>query len=263
MNSEENLIKAFKAIAKKRWIKSDSSSHGSIGIVFEKELCKSPDAFYFPDYEGIEIKCSSRYSRYPLYLFTVSFDGPTFPEINRIVDNYGAPDKDFIDKKVLFTKLNAEKINKSNSKYKFGIELDRKEEKMYLLVYDESNNLIERKSFVYLDSIKNHLLIKLNKLAVIYASKKKENKFDFFRYYKITIYELLSFELLLDLIENRTISIELISRISKSGEDIGRYRNKNLVFSINKKQIFRLFKKIYEYNADTKEVYGRYRITSK
>lgn len=106
MNEDTKLlIEQFRQITNKGWIKSISNSFGSIGLTFEKELGKKPDAMYFPDYHGIEIKCTSRYSRYPLYLFTIAFDGPTFPEINRIVEKYGWPDKDYSDRKVLFVKL--------------------------------------------------------------------------------------------------------------------------------------------------------------
>lgn len=91
----KKLIDNFKIIANKKWIKSVSKSFGSIGITFEKELDKNPDALYFPDYYGTEIKCTSRYSRYPLFLFTVAFDGPSFPEINRIVEKYGYLDKTY------------------------------------------------------------------------------------------------------------------------------------------------------------------------
>ena len=60
LNKEINdLVEEFKRVAKKRWIKSEFKSFGSIGLTFEKELRKNPDAMYFPDFEGIEIKCVS------------------------------------------------------------------------------------------------------------------------------------------------------------------------------------------------------------
>ena len=51
----KKLIDDFKIITNKKWIKSISKSFGSIGITFEKELGKNPDALYFPDYYGTEI----------------------------------------------------------------------------------------------------------------------------------------------------------------------------------------------------------------
>ena len=69
---ENNLLNKFSEIYKKKWIKSFSNSFGSIGLTFENELGKKADSLYFPDYEGIEIKCVSRFSKYPLYLFKFS-----------------------------------------------------------------------------------------------------------------------------------------------------------------------------------------------
>lgn len=56
------------------------------------------------------------------------------------------------------------------------------------------------------------------------------------------------------LLSSGVIEVALISRISKSGEDVGRYRNKNLVFSISKKEIKRLFKEIYHESIEDKVV---------
>ena len=83
----KKLVNEFKRISNKKWIKNNYKSFGAVGNTFEKELGKNADSTYFPDYYGIEIKCTSKFSKYPLYLFTVAFDDPTFPEIERIVSN--------------------------------------------------------------------------------------------------------------------------------------------------------------------------------
>lgn len=255
MNEEvKKLIDNFKIIANKKWIKSVSKSFGSIGITFEKELDKSPDALYFPDYYGTEIKCTSRYSRYPLFLFTVAFDGPSFPEINRIVEKYGYPDKTYPNKKVMFEKVSCNKKNLVNNQYKFKLEVDENEEKLFLCVYGLDDELIERESFVYLKTIEEHLTLKLNRLAVVSASTKTIDDEKYFRYYKIDIYNLISFERFLRLLKIGVIEVNLISRISKSGNDSGRYRNKNLVFSIKKNNIEKLFTNIYSCDNDLAEI---------
>lgn len=251
MKYYDNLIKKFKEISDKGWIKSSNHNHGGVGITFEHELDKKSDALFLPDYEGIELKCTTKYSKYPLYLFTIAFDGPTFPEINRLVELYGYPDKNFKDKNVLFTKLSLKETHIVNNKYKFKLELDKIDEKLYLMVFDMDNNLIEKKSFVYLKSIYDHLMVKLSKLAVINAYRKKLNNDDYFKYYKITIYELISFEKFLTLLEDGYIVVDLVARLNKSGVDKGRYRNKNLEFSIPKQNITKLFNKIYEYDKDS------------
>ena len=119
------LIKEFERVKNKNWVKSVNKGFGSIGLTFERELGKTQDAMYFPDYNGIEIKCTNMFSRYPLFLFTVAFDGPNFPEIDRIVKKYGWPDKDFPNKNILFTKVNFQRINILPSKYNFKLEKDQ------------------------------------------------------------------------------------------------------------------------------------------
>lgn len=177
----------------------------------------------------------------------MSFDGPTFPEINRLVEKFGYPDKDYPDKKIIFKKINNDNI--SNKKYQFKLDIDCDEKKLYLCVYDNYQNLIEKESFVYLSSIKDHLCVKLNQMALIYSATRTINKEKFFHYYKIEIYNLKNFDTFLKLIKMKIIEVDLISRISKSGNDTGRYRNKNLVFKINKDKIWMLFDRIYTYSS--------------
>lgn len=246
----ELLINEFKKISKKGWIKSINKSFGSVGLTFENELGKKPDAMYFPDYCGIEIKCTSKYSKYPLYLFTAAFDGPTFPEINTIVEKYGWNDKDYPDKKVLYAKLGFKEKKLINNNYKFKLTFNDTKDKIYLCVYDLNDNLIDKESFIYLDTLYNHFILKLNILALIYATTKNEKQEKYFRYYKMIIYKVTSFERFLTLLENDIIKVDLISRMNKSGIDAGRYRNKNLVFYIYKDKMEKLLKEICSYNND-------------
>ena len=106
---------------------------------------------YFPDYHEIEIKGTSRSGRYPLYLFTIAFDSPTFPEINRIVESYGWPDKDYSDRKVLFAKLSFKEKKIVNDKYKFQLSIEKNEGKILLNIYDLNNRVIDSQSFVYIE----------------------------------------------------------------------------------------------------------------
>lgn len=243
------LINQFKIISKKIWIKNENKSWGSVGLTFEKQLNKKADSMFFPDYLGTEIKCTTLNSKYPLFLFTLAFDGPSFPEINRLVENFGYPDKDFPDKKILFETINSKNIQNHKNKYNFKLEINYEEEKIYLCVYDSFQNLIEKESFVYFDSIKNHLTVKLNKMALIFAANKVINKEKYFHYYRMEIYKLKNFNTFLNLLEKEIIEVDLIARINKSGKDIGRYRNKNLVFKIKKEDIWKLFNRIYSYSS--------------
>ena len=110
--------------------------------------------------------------------------------------------------------------------------------------------LIEERSYIEFETIKSRLELKLTKLAVVYASKKIINNDIYFRYYLMTLYKLNSFEKFIELLEKGYIKVEIIGRVSKSGENAGRQKNKNLVFSIPKEKIELLFNKITEYNSD-------------
>ena len=72
-------------------------------------------------------------------------------------------------------------------------------------MYDLYGNLIERDAFINFDSLRSHLKIKLSSLALIYASKKRIECVDYFRYYKMIIYELKSFDVFLKLLEENII----------------------------------------------------------
>ena len=73
---------------------------------------------------------------------------------------------------------------------------------------------------------------------------------DHYRYYSLNIYELISFEKFLHLLENNIINVSIEGRISRSGFKEGKNRNKNLVFKIPKENISDLFCLIYEKDMD-------------
>lgn len=246
----KDLLNKFKNICDKKWIPSVSNGHGTIGLTFEHELGKKIDTEYTPDYKDIEIKCSTRYSRHNITLFSIAFDGPSKKEIIRLNDNYGSADNDFADKKTLMKTINSAHLSQLKSGYYLSLEVNK--DKLFLLVYDENKKLIEKQSFIYLDTIKKHLLTKVNNLAYIKGSKKKINEKEYFRYYEISLYKLKSFNIFIELLLNGDIDVTVMSRISKSGSSAGRYFNKNLVFQIKQKNIEKLFNFIHYYNHDKK-----------
>lgn len=60
-------------------------------------------------------------------------------------------------------------------------------------------------------------MLKLNKLAIVYASQKEFHQSKYFRYYKIFIYQLRSFEIFLDLLKTEKIDVYFEARIGRSG----------------------------------------------
>ena len=104
-------------------------------------------------------------------------------------NEHGYSDKDYPEYKVLATNLSYKYKTTIKSGVKFKLHIDTGEEKLYLNIYDSNNNIVESESFVYLDSIKQHLLLKLNLLALVYAENKKDENSKYFHYYKMAIYK--------------------------------------------------------------------------
>ena len=245
-----NLINEFKNISKRRWIQGINNYTNSAGLTFENLLNKKADSMYFPDYEGIEIKCTQRFSRYPITLFSSAFDGPSLYEMNRILSKYGKNDVIYKDRKLLNAEINTNTKTLVNNKYYFKFEISKDDKKLYLAIYDLNNKLIEKDAYISFETLKQRLDLKLSTLALVYASKRLIDNIPYFRYYKIEIYNLISFENFIKLIENDTIKINIIGRVSRSGNEAGRQRNKNLVFKIKKEDINKLFKITKYYNSD-------------
>ena len=86
---------------------------------------------------------------------------------------------------------------------------------IFLCIYDLYANVLERQSFVYLYSLYNLLMLKLKRLVLVRASKKVIDNTMYFRYYKISLYELISFDKFIELLSDNVIIISLISRIGK------------------------------------------------
>lgn len=255
---EENineLFKIFKKISKSKWIRGINNYTNSAGLTFEALLDKKADSMFFPDYKGIEVKCTQRFSRYPITLFSKAFDGPSLYQMNEILKKYGKNDYIYKDKKTLTANLSCNKQTLVNGKYYFKLEISNKEEKIYLVVYDIFNNLIEKEAFISFESLKNRLELKSSTIALVFASKKNIDGIPYFRYYKMIVYKLYSFEKFIELLKQDIIIVDIVGRISRSGTEKGRQRNKNLVFKISKDNIHKLFKIIESYDADLEEQY--------
>ena len=248
----ENLLKEFQKIYLKKWIKGVNDNNSSVGLTFEWLLNKTFDTDIFPDYKDIEIKCTQRFSNYPLHLFNQAFDGPNLYETNYILEKYGTLYNNISDKKYLFVNLLPNCYVSVNEKYYFLLTLSYIEKKVYIKIYDLNYNLLDS-PYIDFETINNHLKIKLNSLALIYASKKEENSAKYFRYYAINFYKLKSLENFYKLIEKGIIRLSIVCRASFNN-GVEKQKNKSITFRIAKKDITKLYDKILEYDADNKNI---------
>ena len=197
-NIQQSLIKQFIKISEEKWIMGINNTTNSGGLTFENLLNKKIDSMYFPDYQGIEIKCTQRFSRYPISLFSLSFDGPNLYEMNRLLKKYGKQDTKFKGKLQLQGSVYVNKYNQINNNY-FKLKIDKVNKKIILSIYDLNYHLLEEKTYIEFITIKSRLELKLKNLAVVHASKKIIDNNLYFRYYLIEIYKLKPFETFLEL----------------------------------------------------------------
>lgn len=252
-NNLIELLQKFHKITIKRWIKGVNNDVSGVGLTLEKELGKDVDSDMFPDFRNIEIKCSQRYSGYPIGLFNKSLDGPRLFETNYIVNKYGNDYHEDSDKKYLFVNLEHAKKVLVYDKYYFELFLSLRDRKMYIHIYDLDNNLLDT-SYIELFTIEEHIKLKLSNVALFYASKKVINNNNYFRYYNLQFYKLKSVDTFFSLIQQNIIKVSIVCRASYSKNEIGKQKNKGINFKISKKDVEQLFDKILEYDSDQKTI---------
>ena len=213
-------------------------------------LGKEIDSDMFPDYKNIEIKCSQRYSRYPLNLFNKTLDGPRLFELDYILKKYGTKYYEGSDKYYLFVNLLYNQSVLVNEKYFFKLYLNEMQKRLCIDIYNLQKELLDT---CYIDfiSLKEHLELKLSNLVVVYASKMNANNQNHFRYYLLTYYKLKSVDLFFELIKKGVIKVSIVCRASYANESF-KQKNKGIIFRISKQDIEELFDKIFQYNADEK-----------
>lgn len=245
-----NLLSRFSEISNLKWISGISKGTGDVGITFESLLGKKADSDIFPDYKDIEIKCTQRFSRYPIGLFCKAFDGPNLYETNKILEKYGKNYQYIFGKKYLDINLIINKKVLVNEKYYFELIVEDIEERIYINIYNQDGNLLDS-PYIEFKTLKNHLVTKLSNLALIHASKSEIDGVKNYRYYSINFFKLKGFDYFISLIKNGTIKLNLACRISLS-KYYGKQKNKGIIFKIPKNKVDLLYKKILCYDSDRK-----------
>jgi len=158
------------------------------------------DDIFFPNCTDIAIKCVGDSNKYPIWLLSLPH--------NLAIDLF------------------------SNKNY-FDIEIDRFNNMMRLLIYQE-NILYMKKDLIKISDFENLINNNIYKMALIYSDNKIEKKQHFFRYNELKLLRLKGFDNLLRLINNNVIKIKINS--------------KSIRFVISKKDLEKLYKIEYSYN---------------
>ena len=241
------IIEEFLKLNEKGYVESISKEKNSCGLTLEHLLGKEPDSMFFPDYNGVELKTTTRFSRYNINLFSLTFDGPSLFESNYMLEEYGKTDASSPQKKTLYANLKLNQKAPVNEKYYFELKIDYTDKKIFIKIYDINMNFIEDRAFIYFDTIKCRAQVKLDKLALIYASKKQTEDNLFYRYYKIKCLKYKGFDQFLKSIEDGTVKLDIMLRSVKNDDKVSKTGNKNMNFSVVKNRINRLFDNVFTY----------------
>lgn len=240
------MKKTFKQIKQKiitnEWIESKSKGNSAVGITLESLLNKETENFEIPDYKGIELKakCSKRESY--ITLFSATPDSYLF-QIKRLQQKYGYPDSDLPQFNIFNLSIYGNKKIKANNHY-FKLYVDRKNKNIVLRIYNKQKELIDEETKWSFDILKEKLERKLNYLALVHADRKFEHNIVYFKYKDITLYKLNSFDNFLWMIENGMIKVTFRIGVYKNNYRYGNIYDHGTAFSINERDITRLFDEI-------------------
>ena len=232
----DELLTKFTEIAYKGWIESHRQHNTGIGKTFEDLLEKVEDNIGNPDYKGIELKTHRSNSNSFTTLFTACPDGPKPSENTRLREIYGEIDEKS-GLKTLHTSIFATRKTIYFNKNKFQMEVNKDDKKIYLLVFDMDDNLIEKITFWTFESLNKKLERKLKILALVDSKSRKENGKELFKYDKITICKFKNFDKFLDAISNGKIMLDIRIGVYKSGKYYGKTHDHGTGFRIKESDL--------------------------
>ena len=247
-NAFVKLNKEFERIKQKGYIKGIYNSPSSIGRTFEQELGIIGNNKSLPDYYGIELKTRKSNAKSLINLFNAFPDGREKNELLRLRDTYGYPYKKDRKYKCLYIEAYANKVNKCGIKYYFKLDIDTKNERIYLSIYNNNKELIEKKIFWSFSYLKRKLKNKLSFLTLIHSNNKIINGWGYHEYYDIKFYVLKNFRKFLKLLEDGKIKMYLEINVRQDKVHYGQVHYNGCSFQINESNIEELF---YKYDLDT------------
>lgn len=240
----KKLKKEFEKIKLLGYVKSTRKGYTGIGKTFEDLLGKAEDNLSKPDFQGIEIKTKRAYSKSYTTLFNATPMGNSDSEIKRLRITYGYPEFTNSKIKILNCSVQASCSTFVAQKYLFKLYISYEEEKIYLIIYNQSFVLIEKKVYWPFSLIKERLEQKLQYMALIKAWPNIISGEEYYKYYDIDFYKLKTFTEFLKLIEDGTIRITFKIGVFKDGSKKNQIHDRGTGFEIQELDLLKLFEKI-------------------
>ncbi|MCM1370329.1 MAG: MvaI/BcnI family restriction endonuclease [Clostridium sp.] len=242
-NNIHNLYEKYKDIEKLGWIKSEKNRKGISGVMFEELIGINPENFEIPDFNDIEIKVRNNEPTGSITLFSATPDSYLF-EIKRLQENYGYPDKNYPQYKVLQATTSCISPKRVSNKYYFKLDVDHKKNIVTLIIFNNILNIIDRKTAWSFDLLKEKLERKLKYLCLITSHTRYNENNLYVKYNGIKFFKLKDFKTFIHLIENGTIKISFNIGIYKTEKNFGKTFDHGTNFTIPRYAIAKLFTKI-------------------
>lgn len=240
----ENLIETLKKIKMRGWIDMTRAGYGENGLFLESLLNIKHNDLPIPDYNDIELKVQSKYSEYPITLFSLDLNGPEPMELQRLVARYGAYDSMYPNSKILYIRLNHKEYTKWGKSLKMKLHYNKYEKKLYIHVSHKNGKTIEIKSFWYINSILSTMQKKLSNLCIV-ECQTKTNTFSKYIYYSnFKLYKLLSHDNFIKALLDGKIFVHIKYGIYKSGPKAGLPYNHGISFQVYFKDLNNIFEEV-------------------
>lgn len=236
----KNLINIFNNIKLLEWIPVPERGYGSSGLLFENILGLKNNSLQSADYNGIEIKVKSIFSKFPLTLFSLCFNNQNFSELQRFVNSYGVVNKTY-NVKVMTVKIKANEYTFWGKNIRLKLICDKKKKKIFLLVKHSNGKIIEKKCFWDYESLSNLIKCKITNICIVNCTWRTMYNFKFVNFLDISFFKLISFEKFLDAIEDGSIFVKIKCGVHNSGKNKGQAYYHGIEFQINYDDLFKIF----------------------
>ncbi len=221
------------------------NNDGAAGNTFEHHLGVIENNLKEPDYEGFEVKTKkwiSGKSSTPYSLFTLKPTSPSNGD-NYMRENWGVYDKRYPTVKRFSTSIYAHKWSTVYKKNLLKLDVNKHEEKLYMLYADLNQNILDKNIYWTFDDIEVGAN-KLKNMFLVNANVKTENNKNYFHYTDATILiDYLGHYRFIELLEEGLIRYD--NRLGVYGaktKNPGTPHNHGGGFRIDRKNIEKLFK---------------------
>lgn len=237
MTNEREFLDLFLRIKNRGFIKSNRKGNTGIGKTFEDCCGITENNSQLPDFKNIELKSQREYTGSYLTLFTKSPSSPRSAN-TMLRMNFGSFDKMNSDVKILHTSIYANSFNNHISGYGYKLQVDRQEEKIYILVKSLRENIIVSNEIYWtFGDLKRKVDTKLSLVAYISAETKKINNHEEFWFNKAILLSGLNFEKFINLLEEGKVMVDIRAGSYKQGDKKGKTHDHGTAFRIAKKDL--------------------------